>query len=148
MTPGELWWGLRKGTAQLHVEWGAAQYGTVFATDLKMRKGPPVTIALSLEVSLHQRSKSSTPYLEAKGLAEGGIRALRLVQISDEYVISGLLDHLEHTDEFTPPWLLVVTLRGEYPFRVTPQFDGRDRLRLTVVGSDPVPKMVPASVQN
>lgn len=73
MTPGELWWDLRKTTVtQLHVEWGAAQYGTLFATHVRMQKGPPVTIALSLKVSLHQRSKSSTPYLEAQDLAEGG----------------------------------------------------------------------------
>jgi len=137
MTPGELWWDLRKGTTQLYVEWGAAQYGTVFATQVRMQKGPPVTIALSLEVSLHQRSKSSTPYLEAKDLADGGLRTLRLVQISDEYAISGLTYHLGHTDDITPPWRLVIELRGQHEFQVDPEFrplGSHQELLLRVVG--------------
>ena len=135
MTPGELWWDLRKTTVtQLHVEWGAAQYGTLFATHVRMQKGPPVTIALSLKVSLHQRSKSSTPYLEAQDLAEGGIRTLRLVQISDEHVISGLTYHLEHEEDVTPPWRLLVELRGEHLFQVTPEFRPSGHLFLRVVG--------------
>jgi hypothetical protein len=51
-----LWWNLRKGTTSLHVQWGRA-HGTVFATDFRMREGPPVTIALSLDKNFRTRSK-------------------------------------------------------------------------------------------
>ena len=74
-------------------------HGKVFATDVRMRKGPPVTLALSLESNFRTRSEGVGTYLDAQALAEGGLRVLRLVQISDDHIVSRLRDHLQHTED-------------------------------------------------
>jgi hypothetical protein len=91
---------------------------TVFATYLKMRKGPPVTLALSLEKNLRTRSTGVGTYVDTKALADGGLRELRLVQISDNQVLAGLRHYLQHTEDRTTPWRPLVELRGEHAFDV------------------------------
>ena len=101
--PDDHWLTLRKGITHLYVEWGHA-HGKVFATDCRMLKGPPVTIALSLDKNFRARSTGSGTYIDAKALAEGGLREVRLVQISDQHILSGIRIYLpEPTPEIVRP---------------------------------------------
>jgi hypothetical protein len=133
---GHHWWTLRHGRTIVYVEWGQA-YGTVFGTDFKMRKGPPVTLALNLDRNLRTRSMTAGTYRDAEALAHGGFRELRLVQISDEHISLGLQFLLQHTEDISPPWRLLLELRGDiHDFEVDPEFrasgDEHDLLRLRV----------------
>ena len=133
------WWTLRNGTTILYVAWGRA-YGTVFGTDCQMRKGPPVTIALSLDRNFRTRSTAAGTYRDALTLAEGGLRDLRLIQISDDQIILGLQFLVQHTEDTSSPWHLLIQVRGhEHEFKVEPEFrpsgDEHDLLLLRVVGA-------------
>ena len=102
-----------------------------------MRKGPPVTLALSLEKNFRTRSTGVGTYVDAKALADGGLRGLRLVQISDNHVLAGLRHYLQHTEDRTTPWRLLVELRGEHAFDVEPEYrtiGAAEDLLLRVVG--------------
>jgi hypothetical protein len=131
------WWTLRHGTTIVYVEWGEV-YGTVFGTDFKMRKGPPVTLALNLDRNFRTRSTTTGTYRAADALAQGGLRELRLVQISDEHIFLGLQFLLQHTEDTSPPWRLLLELRGNiHELAVDPEFrpsgDQHDLLLLRVV---------------
>jgi hypothetical protein len=131
------WWTLHHGTTILYVEWGEA-HGTVFGTDFKMCKGPPVTLALNLDRNFRTRSTTAGTFRDAEALAQGGLRELRLVQISDEHISLGLQFLLRHTEDTSPPWRLLLELRGNiHDFGVNPEFrpsgDQHDLLLLRVV---------------
>jgi hypothetical protein len=114
------WWTLRHGTTIVYLEWGQA-HGALFGTDFKMHKGPPVTFALNLDRNFRTRSTKAGTYRDAEELAHGGLRELRRVQISDEHISLGLDFLLQHTEEASPPWRLLLELRGEtHEFHVEP----------------------------
>lgn len=134
------WWTLHHGTTILYVEWGEAS-GAVFGTGFRMHKGPPVTLALNLDRNLRARSTTAGTYRAAEALARGGFRELRLVQISDENISLGLQFLLQHAEDISPPWRLLLQLRGEtHDFKVEPEFrasgDEHDLLLLRVAASE------------
>ena len=135
----EHWWTLREGTTILYVEWGVA-HGTVFGTHCKLRKGPPVAIALSLDRNFRTTSSQTRTYLDATALADGGLSELRLVQISDEHILAGLWFLLTTTDDVSTPWRLLLRERGRtHDFDIDPEFrplrDPHDLLLHVVAGS-------------
>ena len=116
------WWTLYNGTTILYVEWGEA-HGTVFGTDFKMSKGPPVTLSLNLDRNFRASSATSGTFRDAQALAQGGVRDLRLVQISDEQISLGLHFLLEQLDDTSPPWRLLLNVRGDmHVVDVDPEF--------------------------
>jgi hypothetical protein len=135
--PGKLWRTLRSGTTVLFVEWGPSR-GKVFATDVKMREGPPITLAVSLEKNFRTRSTDEGAYLDAQALAEGGLRELRLVEISDDRILKRLRHHLEQIEEPTSRWRLLINLRGQHEYDVEPEvrlLGASQDLLLNVVGA-------------
>jgi hypothetical protein len=117
------WWSLRKGTTSLHVEWEPGAYGTVFAIEARMRKGPPVTLAFNLDKNFRTRHTGTGTYVDAQALADGGIARLKLVQVFDDTTVERLRFHLEHTEDDSPPWRLLLMLRGrEHVFDVDREF--------------------------
>ena len=118
------WWTLYHGTTILYVEWSDA-HGTVFGTDFKMCKGPPVTLSLNLDRNFRTRSTTTGTFRDAQALAQGGLRDLRLLQISDEQISLGLHFLLEHIEDTSPPWRLLLRVHGDmYNFDVEPEFRG------------------------
>jgi hypothetical protein len=133
------WWTLRNGTTILYVEWGQA-YGAIFGSDCQMRKGPPVTLVLSLDRNFRTRSTRAGTYLHALALVEEQFRELRLVQISDAHIILGLQFLVAHAEDPSSPWHLLLKAQGrEHEFRAEPEFrpsgHDHDLLLLRVVGA-------------
>ena len=116
----EHWQSIRKTTTQVHLEYGPA-YATLFATDIRLRRGPPLTLALSLQSNLYTCHKGVGTYIDAKALAEGNIDSLDRLQLLDSAVISRLLDLVGDSGFLTVPWHLVLDLDGTHEFRVQPQ---------------------------
>jgi hypothetical protein len=56
------WRSVRETTTQVHVEYGPAS-ATLFATEIRLRRGPPIALALSLEGNLRTRTRGSAPTL-------------------------------------------------------------------------------------
>jgi hypothetical protein len=131
-------WTLRNGTTLLYVEWGQA-YGTIFSSDCQMRQGPPVTLTLNLDRNFRSSTRAGT-YLHARALAEEQFRDLRLVQISDDHIISGLQFLIQHTEDPSSPWRLRLKVQGrEHEFTAEPEFrpsgHDHDLLLLRVAGA-------------
>lgn len=118
----EHWWPLLKGSAIIYVGYGGT-FTHLSATDFQMRKGPPVTIALDLNGNLRTRNKRSNMYIDAKALAAGDIRRLTRVELpSGGKFLSHLRRYLDHADDTSTPWNLIVNLEGEYRFTVEPEW--------------------------
>ncbi len=113
------WRSIRKTTTQVHVEYGPA-YATLFATDIRLCLGPPITLSLSLESNLRTRHKGVGTYIDAKSLADGQISALSRVQLLDSKVIADVESALKHAQARARPWQLVVQLDGKHEFQVQP----------------------------
>ena len=126
------WWMLRGSPALIDVEWGETD-GTLHATAFKLHRDAPVTLAMDLECNLRAR-KGIGHRVDAEALASGEIKGLKLVRWHDEYVLARLRHHLKHTREKTPPWRLVVTLKGTHEFTVEPEASNHE-LILRVVGA-------------
>ena len=86
------WRSIRKTTTQVHVEYGPA-YATLFATDIRLCLGPPITLALSLEGNLRTRQKGVGTYIDAQSLADGQIGVLSRLQLLDSRVIADIGTH-------------------------------------------------------
>jgi hypothetical protein len=110
------WWDLRKGSTFVYIECGGT-HATLHTTDIRMRKGPPVTVDLSLEKNLRSRNTQVGTYIDAQALAAGAIRGLTRLEVSDDHALAGLEHHLKHTQDAAPPWRLILNLRGQHGSR-------------------------------
>lgn len=131
------WRSIRKTTTQVHVEYGPA-YATLFATDIRLRRGPPVALALSLESNLRTRNKSVGTYIDARSLANGQITALSRLQLLGSNVIADVESALNDAEARALPWQLIVELDGKHhsksslrfrtcpPARSSSKYCGRD----------------------
>ena len=111
------WRSIRKTTTQVHVEYGPA-HATLFATDIRLRLGPPIALALSLESNLRTRHKGVGTYIDAKSLADGQITALTRLQLLDAKVIADVESALNDAEARARPWQLIVELDGKHEFQV------------------------------
>jgi len=133
MMTDKLWRRLRKGTSLIYVEYGLTP-ATLFATDVRMQKGPPITIGLDLGKNLRTRNIQENTYIDAKELADGEMRRLKRMELHDAYVLTHLRRFLRDTNYGAAPWRLVVSLEGQHEFPVEAQLRGGD-LILRVVES-------------
>ncbi len=117
----QRWWSLRKTTSQIYVEYDHT-HATLFATDVRMQKGPPIAIGLDLEKNVRTHHTSVGTYVDAKALADGAIRQLKRVELHDEHVLTGLRHFLRDTGSETAPWRLIVRLKGRHEFSVKPEY--------------------------
>src|SRR5258706_8953527 len=100
------WRSIRKTTTQVHVEYGPA-YATLFATDIRLCLGPPITLALSLEGNLRTRQKGVGTYIDAQSLADGQISVLSRLQLLDPRVIADVENALNDAEASAQPWELI-----------------------------------------
>jgi hypothetical protein len=80
---------------------------------------------LNLETNLRTRSKNTGTYVDTESLANGEIRNLKSIELSQAQILSTLRNYLDDTENATPPWRLIINLRGQYEFVVDPEY--RDR---------------------
>jgi hypothetical protein len=92
------WWSLRKGSSLVYIVYGLNPGAKLYATNLQMQKGPPVTISMDLGSNLRKRSKLSNLRIDAEDLAEK-IGELKRIELSDSGDLDRLTHHLKFADD-------------------------------------------------
>lgn len=131
------WTLLRKGGTPLHIAYGKTYTNNLYGHDVRVRTGPSLEFSLDLNRNLRTRNKSENSYYDARELADGRVEVLKLVQLTDNYIIKRFRRVLAHAREVPREWNLIIELEGRHAFRVRPERDATGRsLFLRVVSEE------------
>jgi len=117
------WTLLRKGGTLLHIAYGKTYTNNLYGHDVRVRTGPSLEFSLDLNPNLRTRNKSENSYYDARELADGHVEGLKLLQLTDDYIIQRLRRVLAHAREVPREWNLIIELEGPHAFRVRPERD-------------------------
>ena len=101
---------LKKGKVSIHVSYGHTFSNNLYAEDVAIQTGDVPEVSLSLDCNLSVRDKSGNQYVDARELADGGIKQSTLLQILDDKVIEGLNRLAKRI--VTNPWRMRIDLTG------------------------------------
>jgi len=121
------WTSLRKGGTLLYIAYGKTYTNNLFGHDVRVRTEPSLEFSLDLNRNLRTRNKSENSYYDARELADGRVEGLKLVQLTDDYIIERLRRVLAHAREVPREWNLIIELEGRHAFRVRPEPDATGR---------------------
>ena len=114
---------LRNGGVNIYIEYGNSISGNLFAYDLQVRAGQAVTLVMNLDLNLRALNKASPTYNDADGLAQGKIRELRRLVISDNILVERLQEYLGTSEVRNGQrWEVIIILNGEHNFSVRPEY--------------------------
>lgn len=129
------WTSLRKGGTILHVAYGETYSNNLYGYEVRLRTEPSLELVIDLNPNLRTRNKSVNTCVDARELADGDIQRLKLVQLTDDYILKRLRRVLARARSVRDGWILVLELEGNHAFRVRPRYDAASRsLFLHVVG--------------
>ncbi len=117
------WTWLRRGATGLHLSYGETYTNNLFGHNVRVCLQPSLQVVLDLNPNLHKRNKATNSYIDARELADGAIKRIRLVQITDEYILKGLGRVLRQSRGASREWILIIELEGDHAFRVRPERD-------------------------
>ena len=117
----DIWLHLRKGAVSLHLSYGNTFTNNLSATDLRTCASDVFEFSFDLNKNLRTRNKLNFSYVDARELADGKIKKLKVVQINDKGVIERIGHRLQGAGKKYNEWLLRVYLEGEHLFRVRPE---------------------------
>ena len=121
------WTLLRKGGTLLHIGYGETYTNNLYGHDVRVRTQPSLEFLLDLNSNLRTRNKSENSYCDARELADGRVEGLKLVQLTDNYIIERLRRVLAHARDVPSEWTLIIELEGRHAFRVRPERDATAR---------------------
>ncbi|KKL23519.1 hypothetical protein LCGC14_2424560, partial [marine sediment metagenome] len=84
------WITLRKGGNLLHLSYGHTFSNNLYGHNLQLRTHPEFEIKLDLSPNLRVRNRQRNCYYDARELADGAIKELKLLQLDDRMAIKAI----------------------------------------------------------
>ncbi len=115
-----MWYSLRKTSIHIHVSYGLTFSNNLSANNFMYRTSPEFEFKFDLNLNLRTRNKQTNTYLDARELADGAIRDLKLVQID---LSAFLKQHrfIQYLEKDT--FRITVLLEGEHHFLTKPEIN-------------------------
>jgi len=113
-----MWYSLRRTSIHIHVSYGLTFSNNLSASNFMYRTSPEFEFRFDLNLNLRTRNKQTNTYYDARELADGAIRDLKLVQIELSAFPKG------HTfRQYLKKDILKITilLEGEHHFLAKPE---------------------------
>lgn len=128
------WTSLQAGGTRLFLAYGRRYTHRVFGYGARVRQASAPELAFDLNPNLRTWNILRRGFLAARDLARGGIGDLKLLQVADSELMSGLEAFLAAAGGAPAAWTLTLELKGRHAFRVFPQWGASpDSLSLHVI---------------
>ena len=101
---------VKKGGISTHLAYGNTFSNNLYAYNSTIIYEPQFAVYFDLTKNLRKRNKSVNQYIDAKELADGGIKFLTLFQIDDKAVINEIILAIKKTSSYQTSLKLEIEL--------------------------------------